>query len=290
MKSYKIAALFIGMLNLSFSVDAFVYGYTKLYRGRTQTTVDLLYDVHIGVPHITIHDFFKLDLNYAKRKLYPTEQKCCDFLQEWGKDCRRMDLIWEASTCDYEYSTPRTPCFIGLAPFFKFDKISFICFISADRYRRTGFTSLFSITENGEKVTDPNLIGCTFENPAPLELTTIAAIKRSSGFSTWLNYKAFYDKTVGDLKDYFRPFYYGRHVLEYQKHFTQNNLYHAMCDIEILSHILASNAKRVVVYAGGWHCENIAKFLKNNDFIVLSSKVSSHAKELDARELNILKV
>ena len=46
--------------------------------------------------------------------------------------------------------------------------------------------------------------------------------------------------------------------------------FHSLCDIEILSHVFASKARKIVVYAGGGHCKRIANFLEKNGFRVLN--------------------
>ncbi|MBA3752188.1 hypothetical protein H0X06_05370 [Candidatus Dependentiae bacterium] len=288
MKIYTLLLNLGIIVNFSIDLDARVYGYQKLNREKTNTTIDILYDVHSSVPHITIDKFFRLDRETAKKRLYPTEQKCMKFFEEWSKDGHTLDLIWEDSSCGYDYLTPRNPCFISLAPFFRIDKLSCIRFICADRYRRCGFTSLFSIMKDGKKVRDLNLTCCSFKNPAPLSSEIVSAIQRSSGVCTWLNFKSFYERVIKEVKDYFRPYYESGSTVEYKKHFTNNYFYHALCDVEILSHVLASQSKRIVVYAGGWHCKNIADFLIRNGFSVVYSKISSRKTELDVRDLSFL--
>ncbi len=43
--------------------------------------------------------------------------------------------------------------------------------------------------------------------------------------------------------------------------------------------MLASKARRIVVYAGGWHCSNSALFLERNGFEILYSKVNTGLDE-----------
>lgn len=261
MQLRKIMLVFLG-ISIPCSVKAYVYGYKKLYKKHTRTTIDLIYDTHVPIPQIGVEQFLKLDSQTALATLYPTEQKILRTIRRWEANRCGYDLIWETPSVSNYHWTPDTPCFIALPLFFHLLDMKYVRFISADRYRNCGFNTLFSLNNGAYQAT--NLTGCSFDNPAPLSARSSFMIERISGTHVLRAYNALHARVVSNLRNYFGKFYYQKMPVDFLKDFHQNDVFHELCDIEMLAHILSSTAERIVVYAGGWHCTNIAAFLEKN--------------------------
>ncbi len=269
----------------SHSARAYVYEYKKLYKEDTHTTIDLLYDVHVVTPGIQSNQFLQLNPAVAAKKLYPTERKILETLYKLKDSRSNCDLIWETSSRMRGPWNPVDSRFMTLSSFFNIWDLGNVRFIPADRYRKCGFNSLFTILKKGSVVRGCNLIGSSFDDPAPLSEDAVARIVQESGYATWLRYNDFRLKITNNLKNYYRDAYYKRRALDYAKDFRKNYAYDSLCDLEILSHILASKAQSVVVYAGGWHCRNVSEFLEKNGYRVLYHQRNPWCKELPVRAL-----
>lgn len=282
------AKLFLFSLGIAGGVlrdsKAYVYGYKRIYRESTNTTVDLLYDIQIPVPDLTTEEFCALSCEEAKKKLYPTEQKILNFLQEWEKNGYACDLIWEsaASKSSYTYYYPPvTPCFLGLDTFFGLTSMKSLTFIPSNMHRTFGFFSLFEVLddqgkrkfdykeEGGELKYGYNATHCSFEDPAPLSSLAKRDILRYSGVKTWHQFHDLRSRVIKDIQSYYSVSYSTTKKLSYTKDFLENPRAYALCDIEILSHVLASQALRVIVYADGAHCLKVSEFLEQNGFSCL---------------------
>ncbi len=274
--------MLVGMVlsALSHSARAYVYEYKKLYRESTRTMIDLLYDRHVSIPDVNIEQFLELDPKVAKKKLYLTEQKVLETLSTLSRNCSTCDLVWETASRSDDFWSPVNPRFIVLHSFFRIGSMRNIRFIAADRHRKCGFISLFRVFDNGSLLNSFNSTGCSFDDPIPLSSADSVRILEASGYVTWMRYNTCREKAIKDLKSYFRVAYYNRRALDYTKDFVENDAFHALCDLEILSHVLASKSQRVVVYAGGWHCENVSEFLKKNGFRELCHQRNPSCKEL----------
>ena len=271
---------------------AYLYAYKRVFRESTNTTVDLLYDIHIPVPDITIEQFSALTREEAKKKLYPTEQKILHLFQEWERNGYTCDLIWESSgsrsSHSYYYYPPATPYFLGLDTFFGLMDMRSIRFIHSDLHRIFGFFSLFEVINDKEERCFSykdmwgnlkyglNFTNCSFEDPAPLPDSLRRDIYKVSGGKVWHHFQNFRSQVIQALQNHFRESYSTTKKLSYTKDFIENWVAWGLCDIEILSHVLASKASRVIVYAGGAHCSKVSHFLEQNGFSCLYAAVPSN--------------
>ena len=276
------AKLFLFLLSVlsGFASDnkAYVYGYKRFYSESTHTTIDLLYDMHAPVPNCTTEEFCALSREEAKKKLYPTEQKILNVLQEWEEKGYSCDLIWESLFSGKEnYYLPGAPNLLGLDKFFGLTDLQSISFIPSDLYRYFGFFSLFVVLdEQGNPRSSYNEAQCSFEDPAPLLDSCKRGIYKNYGDTVWQNFQNLRSQVIKDVQEYFRESYSTDKTISYAKDFMQNPVAYLLCDVEILSHLLASKASRVIVYAGGAHCRRIAEFLEHNDdFLCLYTAVPS---------------
>lgn len=273
----------------TFPLQAFVYEYRRLYRPGRGVTIDLLYDVHVPIPGITTEQLITMNHHSAAAKLYPTEQKVLSVLHSLDKRNIKCDLIWESATGDGFYTTPTQPCFIGLDWFFKLSSFKNIKFIPADRNRHCGFNSLFSVREGAsEQRTGYNLTGCSFDNPAPLPVGADNAIQMASGAVAWKEYAAFRSSALKKLKDYFSTAFRFNLSLDYTKDLHTNDLFHSLCDIEMLFYMLSSKSSRIIVYGGGWHCENLFRFAQRIGFKTVHHEYNRYKEELPVQALDLL--
>ncbi len=263
----------------SHSTRAYVYEYKKLYKENTHTTIDLLYDMHVSVPGISSKQFLRLPPEVAVMKLYPTEQKVLEALYKLNDSRSTCDLIWEAFTRTKCLMSPVDSRFITLPSFFKIWDLRYVRFIPADRHRKCGFNSLFTVFNEGEFMPSSNETGCSFNDPAPISEATTRRIMQESGYATWMRYNDLRTIKINDFKSYFGDAYFKRRALDYRKDFHKNDAFDSLCDLEILSHILASEAQSVVVYAGGLHCEKVSEFLEENGYKIRYHQRASY-KEL----------
>ncbi len=265
--------------SFSHSARAYVYEYKKLYKENTHTTIDLLYDVHFPVPGIDSKHFLQLDPKEAAKKLYPTEQKVLETLYKLRDSDTTCDLIWETASRTNEVWNPLKTCFISLTSFFTMWDMKYVRFIPADTNRSWVFNNLFQVFNRGESMCSSNATGCSFEDPAPLSKEAIGKIMQESGYATWMRYNDLRTIKINDFKSYFGDAYFKRRALDYRKDFHKNDAFDSLCDLEILSHILASEAQSVVVYAGGLHCEKVSEFLEENGYKIRYHQRASY-KEL----------
>ena len=74
-----------------------------------------------------------------------------------------------------------------------------------------------------------------------------------------------------------------------EKIFNPMMLFTKIADLEMLYHILVSDKKRIIVYCGAWHADNIAVFLVKNGYVPLKYKLPSpRDEELTLAELEFL--
>lgn len=141
-----------------------------------------------------------------------------------------------------------------------------IGFIPADRNRNCGFNGLFSVKEGLNERAGYNLTGCSFDNPTPLPVGADSAIQMASGADAWKEYTSFRSSVLAKHKSYFSTAFRFNHSLDYMKDLHKNDLFHSLCDIEMLFYILSSQSSRIIVYGGGWHCNNSAQFAPRTGF------------------------
>ncbi len=263
MFDHKNAQKIILASTIVFQAVGYPCGYTQLYRAGTRTTVDVLYDLHVEERGISLDQLDRVSASYQafKKRLFESEKQVLHALERLNvtAEPQSIDLIWEC----YAAYRPGAPEFISygkaIKSFFKN-----LHFIYGDTCRDNGFCGLFKVKFDGEVIQFPNRAGSTFESPVPLSADRIKKIVLNSGQVTWLNFKHYYEETMKKARDHFKPFQ--KHVIDYERLFDNNEHYDALADVEILSNILASDKKRIIVYIGGWHSASIVPFLKANGF------------------------
>ena len=233
--------------------------------------VELLFDWHMPPPGLSQGELFLMGPILAFQKLFPTEQKLLQSIRTWEAGENPCDLIWETGLSDCWIPMTQCWCLLSMASFFKLTTLKHVRFIPADRHRECGFNSLFNLYKEKIQLCPQNLTGCSFDNPAPLAPEIAQEIEEVSGTATSKNYKATRKRVIQSLKEFFALWHHERTKIPAEEIF-RNSRWNALCEIEILSHLLSSRARRIAVYAGGSHCSNISLFLEHNGFEKIYSK------------------
>lgn len=253
----------------SHQTHSYPYGYTKLYNDSTDTVVDLIYDTHVPRTRhwgSTIHG-----LTYAqiKNELWPIEVAVLDAFESLNaRSSHSIDLLWESSPARPIDSAMLIACesFVN-GRFFR------LPFKHSDTWR-PDFSNLFF--RHGVLK-----YGVSMNKPLPVYESMRSHIARNAGSSLLNAYESFSQGVEKEVKNYFKPHYDrgvkvgGEHDDFWLENFHRNDTYHAIADAEMISNILSSDKKRVILYAGGWHCTNISRFLKKNGYHELHHKVNS---------------
>lgn len=250
-------------------------GYTRLFKPDTQTTIDILYDLH--------HD-------HPKNQLFPSEAKLDQILSTLNECNENVDLVWEYDeSISFNLLQRDAIPFIGGYPMHIKENLTNLNFIAADRCRRSWYASLFKRSLSGAACSIfKNTEGSTFEEPVPFGLERRRRMIKRAGNTVYENYVKLYAQTVGELTSYFSDFYRSGAPLSYDRDFLFNDAYAKIADLEMLYHILVSDKKRVIVYCGAFHARNIAVFLASNRYTVLNLKLPTANHEPTLAELEFL--
>jgi hypothetical protein len=231
------------------SAHAYVYAFSRFYNRKLKTTVDILYDEHINPKDpITNEDWGFANDDRIKRKLFPTERHLLYIFEQLNKysKAKSVDLIFENNF--------RTVSVFISSSYLLTTKLTNLNYIHSDTWRDALF-SLFKCY-NFQHYSRP----CSVNNPAPLpECRKVQIIRNSPTIcDKYLNLRR---RTITQLENEFLPVLRRERSLDSEKDLILAPACIAIADLEILSHILASTKKRIIVYAGGAHCENIRDFL-----------------------------
>ena len=299
MATHKLSVLFIIFISSSFitPLPAYIYRFKRMHYREQNVVVDLLYDCHMRKK--------KTKKVLWIKQFHPSEQKLYSLLKHLDvhSSCD-IDLIWE-TWHERKPAPEEKGVFLSLAPSqlqksLK-HKINFIC---ADNYRINllmamhdhilpGSVPFLTITTKAFAVPFVEhvkySIGKVFVD---LPSSTSALIEKQYGPQVCKNLKKFQEDIKQNLFKDTYPQLSREEKLDYLNDFILNFNYHNLVDFEMLSYILSSSKKRIIVYAGGLHCQNIALFLKENGFTVKAQSKNYHLDsippELNPSRLDIL--
>ena len=265
---------------LSIPLYPYVYGYTRLYRADIDMTIDIVYDIHIPVRNLS-HDSMYYDLcGDLKGGLYPTERALVESLERLNQTHPQdTTVIWESW---------------GDRPGFYPEEVHLLTYpgrLVEHRLRNLRF--IHSDTWRSEY---PGLMVSLLDGSLLLQRIDRDAIIRRSGQDTWDQFQTLVQSTTQDLVNAYRPIrprlgrsHFGDSV--YKKNFFGKSPYTELADIEMLSHILASPHRRVVVYAGGYHGRNISNFLRcYTPCEVVTSSIDDHSHEMNAERISQISI
>jgi len=248
-----------------------------MYRPDTQTTLDIVYDVHI--PTNLSHNDLELSLcDDIKQGLYSTERVLVDSLERLNQTHQgETSVVWEHT---------RKP---NLIP------VHVHLLSSPQRLIWNRLKNLHLIASDGWRNDYPHCIHALLNGGSLHKRVDRQAIIRQSGIGAWEKYQRFmYDTTSRLISSYGR--YKNRIATSrlgdttYEDIFIKQLVpYSELADLEMLSHILASPHERIVLFAGGAHCERIVEFLlANTTFQGVHSVVDADLKEISAYELELI--
>lgn len=241
--------ILILLLSLSSSLAAYVEGYDRFIAPQTGKVIDLLHDAHVPEKRLSRRDFKHKSCSYIEKRLYPSEKRFMQALHVINENApNKCDVVWEQGKHEgYE------KVFIANAKRLVDEQLLHIHLIRAD-FSRDCFEELLLNKRR-------RVLHVTFEDPVPLSEAMIMQIKVNAGKDGWDAYKKYHKKTIDRLHDAFgKDHSNGVHF--HEEDFYEHRAFDSLADIEMLSHILASSKPHVIVYAGGWHSQHIAKFLK----------------------------
>lgn len=272
MKKFICIAAALSMLCSSQNMIGYAYGYTRLYRPDTRTTVDLVYDYHKATRDLT-HVEMDLDLcDDIKQGLYPTEKMLVESLEHLNREHPQdTTVIWE-----HDYNM--LPAEVHLLTYpqrLVMNRLRNVHFVAADTWRHDYPSCISSLLRGGSLHHRVNR----------------QAIVQQSGAHVWEQYQALMNLTVGKLLTAYGTYRdrvaASRHNdALYRQLFFAKTPYAELADLEMISHLLASPHRHIVVFAGGLHCENIANFLRcYTPFELVHSAINWNFSELPAQEL-----
>lgn len=252
---------------------AYVYGYSRFYRHDTETTIDLVYDRHTPADNLS-HDAMHSDLcDEIKQGLHPSEKVLVDSLEHLNQvHPQDTTVIWEHAGPQFY---PKEVHLLTYPERLVIRRLRNLKFVSSDTWRHEYPGCILSVLRGSSLHTRVNR----------------DAIIENSGYEVWENYRATMKATQSRLVNTYSPH---RELVATSKYnddlykdlFFARHPYSEIADLEMLSHILASSHRRIVLFAGGAHSESIANFLiENTEYELVHSVIDRHHAELDPSEL-----
>lgn len=237
-------------------------GYTRVFEPDTQTTIDILYDLHHSHP---------------KKQLFSSEAKLDQILSTLNECNENVDLVWEYNeSTNFQLLQQGAMAFISAYPMHIAENFTNLNLIAADRCRRSGYAGLFKWDSPFLRYT--NTEGSTFEEPVPFGLERRSQMIERTRKTVYDNYVKLYAQTVAELTSHFSDAY--RNSLPIgERDIKSTEAFDKIADLEMLYHILVSDKKRIIVYCGAWHADNIAVFLVKNGYVPLKYKPRSPREE-----------
>ena len=237
------------------SLKGYVYGFKRLYQPSTKTTVDLVYDVHVK-EKISFDEMTRSSYSEVKKKLYPSEVRVLEALEHLNTyaDPHSIAVIWESST-----QRPwKSPYFVNYSDRLIAQRLSKLSFSHADNCRRAVESACISEGKSLGRNPNTSCNGCSFNNPYPLNPGLIRTIQKQAGMQVWRSYNQLYTHRIRQIQQYGVDTF-----CEYRRsHPDTFEAWSRLVDIELLSHVLASPKKRIIVYSGGAHVGAVADFLQ----------------------------
>ena len=261
----------------SIRLAAYVVAYDRLYSKDTNVVIDILHDDHATQRRLSRRDMLKKSFSYVKKRLYKTEKRilqALDRIQQVAPG--KVDLIWELGL----YSEPGDSAF--LAHGHKLVKKQFprLNFIVGDIAR----DALEDILLSRSGALTYTIDGTSINNPVPLPKARMHSIKKRYGAKGWQSFKSFFTTTAKRVTKHFtRGFLAGKRYKH--SYFEKLDSFDALCDIELVSHILSSEKKHIIVYCGGWHADNLTDFLMDKMGYDLTHEVYNRGREVPVRKL-----
>jgi hypothetical protein len=278
-KHRSMALLVLGFFYLSTAdIKAYVYGYTRFYRPDTQKTIDLVYDRHVSTENLSHDAMHNYLCDEIKQGLYRSEKVLVDSLEHLNQvHPHDTTVIWEHAGPQFY---PKEVHLLSYPDRLVIGRLRNLKFVSSDTWRHEYPACIMSV-----------LGGSSLHSRVNRN-----EIIENSGYEVWQKYQAAVKATQNRLVNTYSPH---RELVARSKHnddlykdlFFARDPYSEIADLEMLSHILASSHRRIVLFAGGAHSERIANFLmENTSYELVHSVIDRHYTELDPTELKRIAV
>lgn len=263
--------LLVGFLSLlrSMALHGYIEGYDRLSNPKIHKVVDVLYDDHIIERGLSFRDMKSKPVPYIEQRLFKTEKQCMSSLRTLNKtNPGQVDLVWE-----HGLGGPDRALFIGFSDRLVKEQFPNLNWIASDICRDAFEILLF----DDHRSSCRSHCGVSVKEPLPIPDERHAAILKNSGELVLKEFKTLHTKTSQRCKGYFSEKYFSGISfngcdVDYNKPFD------ALADVELISHILASDKPHVIVYAGGWHSDKIVRFLQKVGYTLVSSVHSSYGE------------
>ncbi len=274
---FKQSAL-LGLVLVGSSTYPIVMGYDHLYNRKTGTTIDILYDSHNSQKRLSVDDMERLSYEEIKPELYPTEQRVLEAFKVLNtKAPGQVDIVWEQG-----FNTEGDDsAFLGFPEKLVINRFRNLNVILSDMCR-DAFEKL--LLKRKFKKRKKSVKGVSFANPLPVATTVLNQIARTYGNGVRQAFVQLRKQMIDDLADRFlKRFKKGK---KFKPRDFENGAFNGMADCEMLSNILSSSKKHIIVYCGGWHSEGIRDFLVHYaGFEPVGNQVRERDYEMDPRDL-----
>ena len=241
MKRYLVC-IFTMLTFSSSCLQAYVFGYTRLYNKTLGRTIDVLFDYHVAEKTLSHDDLRYQPIEYLKLHMYPTDAFVLKMLEDLNGAAEPVTIVWETSPA----MNPRYPIFMSYGERLIKDRLTLLSYLHADTWRG----EVGSIIRRIITIHDP-LAG----------YSDIQKLRESSGESIINPWSTLFADTLTGIRNYYGPYKANLDTLNYETHYRNNEHFSKLADLEMLSHILSSSHRRIILNAGGAHSKRIVEFL-----------------------------
>lgn len=254
---FLLLAIFVGM-NVTSSLYS-IGGFDRIYNPHNGVTIDLVYDTHLRNMHLNSEQMHSGDISVIEACLDPSEINFMQTLRNIHSHSQQasVDLIWEQG-----YDTNGVDQFMAFSDRLVKEQFKNLSFIPSD-FTRHAFVELIKMPiRSGQSRLNASFLWCSFEKPMDLPDERIAGILDKSGDKAFTEFNELYTLVINQLKAHLHEDYL-TDVCARTDTFELGSMIEiaALTDVEMLSHILSSSKKHIIVFAGSWHANNLCKFL-----------------------------
>jgi hypothetical protein len=252
---HKLSGLIALCVFASSSIRAEITAYTRLIRPETQTTIDIAsYEQTQEALNFATYEESR-DFSVESEKRFLEILEAINHASPPGS----VDLIGQSFEGIHTFQW--MPLLYVAAERFMEDRYQNFNTMLADTLRGNGFWALLNITHQGNKVRFENRVHSTLENPMPLPFSRKERISQQSGSSTFASFCEFQNELTRQLQRDFTEAITNQTPLDFTNKIKNHPTLAKLAAAEILSHLLASPQKRIIVCADQEICKIIVRFL-----------------------------
>ena len=254
MKNRWLTLIFV-IASLTGSLNLFgLCGFDRLYNPYNNTIIDLLSDSHARQDALSSDDMHELPFYEIEQLLYPTERRFLQALRVLNtQNYPSVAVVWVQDAYDNADDQ-----FIGFSGKLVQDRFEKLKFYGSDQCRAF-FWGLMCKKPQGRTL-ERSVYGVSFKDPMPLPYERRVKIFQNSGEKAWDAYEKLRKDTIAAIHTLYGEDYLCGKEFK-RKDFKDVDAVDSLTDSEMLSYILASGEKHIIVVAGGWHINNIYDFL-----------------------------